>query len=208
MDKKEALKLAKEAGLSEDAIKAIGINPEQDKIIVGLKEDVDSEKAKNGGITADKHKFKERAEKAEKELLSEKEKDLDADTKYKLEIQRATDAAEKTAKDFADFKAEGAKKDRELSLVKIGADVEWLDSVPKKMRALAVKDAFLAVEDLGNETKVAEAFKTFSESNATLLKAEVAKGGGGGKEVVVQKQAGGNDKPQSHKDICDEAWQK
>ena len=182
-----------------DAIKALDTSG----TVARLESELSAEQGKNKGILDDKHKFKTRAEAAEKTLQEQTDSKLPAEELHKKQLQEMEEKlAEGTRlreEQDKTFKAQT----RDNALLKLGGAIKWAKTVPQGTRELLVKQAFTGTNDLSNESAVSEVVKSLTESHASFISADAPsgsgdKGKGGG--------AGDSDAPSTIAGAVESAW--
>ena len=158
-----------------DAVK----NLDQTAEVERLKGELESEQGKTAGILADKKKFKERAEEAEKKIAEAEKAKLPEDERHKQELQELKDKLDAEKAEREKQAEEFAQTQRTAKLADITGSVKWASSTPHDTAKLIIKNALADVDDLSDQSKVDEILNAVKESHKSFIAADAASGSGG-----------------------------
>lgn len=170
-----------------------------------LNGELDAEKGKNAGILADKKKYKERAETAEKTLSDAEVAKLPEKERIEAEKQALRDQLDAAKAEREADAAKFAKTQREAKIADVTGSVRWAEGTPHDTAKLIMSNALATVEDLSDQAKVDEVLKSVKETHKSFIAAE-APGGSGGKGGNGGNGNGGGDEASSIADNQKAVW--
>ena len=204
MKLEEIVKALKDAEIDTSVISAVeGLD--NSERIVELETELKDEKGKAQGILDGKHKYKDRAEKAETELQKIKDEGLSEDEKTQQRIEKLEQELTNEREARSNEKLEIAKAAREAKEADITASIKWDKNVPHDSTKLIVKQALSAYsdEDL-TEDNIKTAVTAITESHASFITGDAPKGSGSGNGDV---KGNGEKKVFTLEDGVNDAWE-
>jgi len=177
MDRAEALKKAEAGEINAEILAALTGDDGSAARLAALEAKLEAESGKAGGILEAKKKAQAEAAALQAKIDELESRDLGEVEKLKLEMQRMQSKLEQAESAKAELEATFTAEKRANALNKVGSEFKWMDTVPKNMRDLIIKNEFDGL-DLGNEVLVADKVKSIRETYASQLAADVPGGTG------------------------------